>query len=160
MGRDLEKGDAHLKLFFSTTSKQSSVLATVHPCTFFHPQLLDMLLHLCPPMDVYDYYTSRLSIACNEILSRIRDHSYGLDAYFLESVIDRIFNDPQIDLLSVLPRPVSDVGVEYDQLASVALELQVIRAVVQQKWSTTSITIFSHAADILTCTFILSTCLR
>ncbi|VDN43138.1 unnamed protein product [Gongylonema pulchrum] len=76
-------------------------------------------LSLYPPMDVYDYYTSRLSIACNEILSRIRDHSYGLDAYFLESVIDRIFNDPQIDLLSVLPRPVSDVGVEYDQVVEV-----------------------------------------
>lgn len=67
-------------------------------------------------MDAYNGYLLRLSAACNELLPRVQNQGYTVDAYFLESVVDRIFNDPQIDLLSVLPPLVSDFGEEYDQV--------------------------------------------
>ncbi|VDO29740.1 unnamed protein product [Onchocerca flexuosa] len=68
-------------------------------------------------MDIYDNYPSRLSIAYNELLPRIQSQIYALDTYFLQSAIDRIFNDPQIDLLSVLSQPgINDSGNEYDQV--------------------------------------------
>ncbi|KAL3998913.1 Mitochondrial-associated sphingomyelin phosphodiesterase family protein [Acanthocheilonema viteae] len=68
-------------------------------------------------MDMYGSYPSRLSIVCSELLPRIQNQSYVVDTYFLQSAIDRIFNDPQIDLLSVLLQPgINDSVNEYDQL--------------------------------------------
>ncbi|VDN92559.1 unnamed protein product [Brugia pahangi] len=68
-------------------------------------------------MDIYGSYPSRLSIACSELLPRIQNQSYTLDVYFLQSVVDRIFNDSQIDLLSVLSQSgMNDAGNEYDQV--------------------------------------------
>uniref|UniRef100_A0A0R3RXC8 Rab-GAP TBC domain-containing protein n=1 Tax=Elaeophora elaphi TaxID=1147741 RepID=A0A0R3RXC8_9BILA len=68
-------------------------------------------------MDIYGNYPSRLSIACSELLPRIQNQSYAVDSYFLQSAIDRIFNDSQIDLLSVLPQSgICDSVNEYDQV--------------------------------------------
>uniref|UniRef100_A0A915Q222 XRN2-binding (XTBD) domain-containing protein n=1 Tax=Setaria digitata TaxID=48799 RepID=A0A915Q222_9BILA len=68
-------------------------------------------------MDIYDSYLSHLSVACNELLSRIQNQSYALDTYFLQSAIDHIFNDSQIDLLSVLPQSgINDSEDEYSQV--------------------------------------------
>lgn len=67
-------------------------------------------------MDTYGNYPSRLSIICNELLPRIQNQSYALDTYFLQSVIDRIFNDSQIDLLSVLQTGINDSVNEYDHI--------------------------------------------
>lgn len=68
-------------------------------------------------MDIYASYPSRLSVVCSELLPRIQNQSYAVDTYFLQSAIDRIFNDPQIDLLSVLSQSgIIDSGNEYDQV--------------------------------------------
>ncbi|MCP9263463.1 hypothetical protein DINM_006747 [Dirofilaria immitis] len=68
-------------------------------------------------MDIYESYPSRLSIACSELLPRIQNQIYTVDTYFLQLAINRIFNDPQIDLLSVLPQSgISDSGNEYDRV--------------------------------------------
>ncbi|EFO21419.2 hypothetical protein LOAG_07065 [Loa loa] len=68
-------------------------------------------------MDIYDNYPSHLSIACSELLPRIQNQSFAVDTYFLQSVIDRIFNDPQIDLLFVLSQAgINDSGNEFNQV--------------------------------------------
>lgn len=63
-------------------------------------------------MDLYENYPSHLSIVCNELLPRIQVQSYTVDTYFLQSVVDRIFNNSQIDLLSIF----SQTGNEYEQI--------------------------------------------
>lgn len=68
-------------------------------------------------MDIHSSYPSRLSIACNELLPRIQNRSCVVDTHFLQSSIDRIFNDSQIDLLSVLLQTgISDSVNEYEQV--------------------------------------------
>lgn len=65
-------------------------------------------------MDEYESFPSRLASRCNELRPHIQNQSLRSDVYRIRSIIDGIFKDPAVDLLSVLPS--SSYEDEYDQV--------------------------------------------
>ncbi|VDK44932.1 unnamed protein product [Anisakis simplex] len=69
-------------------------------------------------MDFYGSSPSALSLTCNELRDKIVNGAWPGDSIdFALIIVERLFNNPQIDLLSVLPSSSYDLsGIEYDQI--------------------------------------------
>lgn len=58
---------------------------------------------------------TRLSMVCGELLARMNSQVCIIDAFFVSTVVEQLFCDPQIDLLAVFPTSSTEYD-EYNQV--------------------------------------------